>query len=148
MTRRLLTIWEEVDPREDLVPKWSHVKNPPNKADLDLSIIEHARGWPSLAVWSRVSVSRAATGGHLEVVRDDSSQGDGRLEVRGLLWSGVAINTLFYATILWLPILPFALRRFLRVRRGLCPKCAYPIGESAVCTECGRELPKRVRPAT
>ena len=41
-----------------------------------------------------------------------------------------------------------ALRRVLRVRRGLCPKCAYPMGESAVCSECGQALPKRLRPAT
>ena len=58
------------------------------------------------------------------------------------IWPGFAVNTLFYATILWLLIAgPFALRRFLRVRRGLCPKCAYPMGESYVCTECGRALP-------
>ena len=38
---------------------------------------------------------------------------------------------------------PFVLRRFLRVRRGLCPKCAYPMGESSVCTECGKPLAKR-----
>ena len=50
-------------------------------------------------------------------------------------WPGFAVNTLFYAAILWLP---FVLRRWLRVRRGLCPKCAYPMGESAVCSECGR----------
>ena len=30
----------------------------------------------------------------------------------------------------------------LRVRRGLCPQCAYPMGESAVCSECGKPLPK------
>ncbi len=61
------------------------------------------------------------------------------------LWPGFAINTLFYAAILWLLIPgPFALRRFLRVRRGLCPKCAYPMGESAVCTECGGALVKKV----
>ncbi len=60
------------------------------------------------------------------------------------LWPGFAINTLFYATILWLLIPgPFALRRFLRMRRGLCPKCAYPMGESSVCTECGKPLPTR-----
>ena len=59
-------------------------------------------------------------------------------------WPGFAINTIFYATILWLLLLgAIALRRFLRVRRGLCPKCAYPIGESAVCTECGIALPCR-----
>ena len=61
------------------------------------------------------------------------------------IWPAFAVNTLFYATILWLLIPgPFTLRRFLRVRRGLCPKCAYPMGESPVCTECGRLLPKRV----
>jgi hypothetical protein len=65
------------------------------------------------------------------------------------LWPGFAVNTLFYAPIPWLLICgAFALRRFLRQRRGLCPACAYPMGESAVCTECGRELPHRARPAT
>ncbi len=62
------------------------------------------------------------------------------------IWPGFAINTIFYATLLYLLIFgPFALRRFLRLRRGLCPKCAYPMGESAVCTECGGSLPKRAR---
>ncbi len=56
------------------------------------------------------------------------------------IWPGFAINTIFYAVFLWLP---FVLRRFIRVRRGLCPKCAYPMGESAVCSECGRALPSR-----
>ncbi len=60
------------------------------------------------------------------------------------LWPGFAVNTLFYAAILWLLIPgPFALRRFIRVRRGLCPACAYPMGESAVCTECGKALAVR-----
>ncbi len=58
------------------------------------------------------------------------------------IWPGFALNTLLYAAILWLLIPgPFVLRRFLRLRRGLCPKCAYPMGESAVCTECGGALP-------
>ena len=64
------------------------------------------------------------------------------------LWPGFAINTLFYATILWLLAWgASAFRRFLRVRRGLCPKCAYPMGESSVCTECGGALGKRARTA-
>ncbi len=59
------------------------------------------------------------------------------------LWPGFAINMIFYATLPWL-LIPglVALRRFLRVRRGLCPKCAYPMGESSVCTECGGALAK------
>ncbi len=61
------------------------------------------------------------------------------------IWPGFLINTLFYAALLWALIAgPFALRRFLRVRRGLCPKCAYPMGESSVCSECGGALAKRV----
>ncbi len=65
-----------------------------------------------------------------------------RFPIRPTTWLAIATNTLFYATLLWLVLHgPFALRRFLRLRRGLCPKCAYPMGESAVCTECGKPLP-------
>ncbi len=67
-----------------------------------------------------------------------------RLPIRPATWLGLSTNTLFYAAILWLLIGGlFVLRRFLRLRRGLCPKCAYPMGESAVCTECGCELRAR-----
>jgi hypothetical protein len=61
------------------------------------------------------------------------------------MWPGFAINTLFYAGTLWLLFAaPFALRRRRRIKRGLCPKCAYPIGRggtSDVCTECGAAVP-------
>jgi hypothetical protein len=54
------------------------------------------------------------------------------------IWPGFAINTLFYAAILWMLFTaPFALRRRRRIKRGLCPACAYPVGASDVCTECG-----------
>ena len=60
------------------------------------------------------------------------------------IWPGFAVNTLFYATVLWLLIPgPFALRRLIRRRRGLCLACAYPMGESPTCTECGKPLPGR-----
>ena len=59
---------------------------------------------------------------------------------------GFAVNTLFYAALLRLLISgPFVLRRFIRIRRGLCPACCYPMGESAVCSECGKALPRQVR---
>ncbi len=62
---------------------------------------------------------------------------------------GFAVNTLLYATVFWLLICgPFALRRVIRVRRGLCPACAYPMGESDVCSECGKALPRRARVTT
>ncbi len=63
----------------------------------------------------------------------------------GLIWPGFAGNTLFYSILLSLLFAgPFVLQRLIRLRRGLCPKCAYPMGESAVCTECGQALPSRL----
>ena len=57
------------------------------------------------------------------------------------IWPGFAINTVFYAGVLWLLFAaPFALRRRRRIKRGLCPKCAYPVGASDVCTECGKPV--------
>jgi hypothetical protein len=59
-------------------------------------------------------------------------------------WPCFTINTLFYAAILWLLFAaPFTLRRHLRIKRGLCPACAYPIGASEVCTECGKPVKAR-----
>jgi hypothetical protein len=55
-----------------------------------------------------------------------------------------AFNTLLYAAMLWLLFaFPGALRRRRRFKRGLCPACAYPIGESTTCTECGNQLKPR-----
>ena len=65
------------------------------------------------------------------------------------IWPGLLLNMLFYAAVLWLLICgPFALRRFIRIRRSLCPACAYPTGESVVCSECGNALPGRAEAAT
>ena len=38
-----------------------------------------------------------------------------------------------------------SLRRRLRARRGLCTACAYPAGESAVCSECGAAVRSKKR---
>ena len=57
------------------------------------------------------------------------------------IWPGFAVNTLFYAIILWLLIPgPFVLRRHIRRKRGRCPKCGYDLrGQlpGAGCPECG-----------
>lgn len=72
-----------------------------------------------------------------------SSQTDACLPLRPM-WPGFLINTILYALILWLLFAaPFALRRRRRRRRGLCEQCAYPIGVSPVCTECGASVARR-----
>ncbi len=56
------------------------------------------------------------------------------------IWPGFAINTIFYATILWLFIPgPFVLRRLIRRKRGLCVACGYDLRDNlaAGCPECG-----------
>ena len=59
------------------------------------------------------------------------------------IWPGFAINTIFYAAMLWLVIPgPFTARRMIRRRRGLCLKCGYDLrgAEHEVCPECGVQL--------
>jgi hypothetical protein len=59
----------------------------------------------------------------------------------GPLWLGLIVNTLLYATVLIVIMwMWYVMRSRLRLRRGLCPTCKYPIGVSEVCTECGVEL--------
>jgi hypothetical protein len=71
-----------------------------------------------------------------------------RMEPRPLLpllpiWPGFAINTVFYAAVLWMLFaVPLALRKRRRIKRGWCSKCAYdlrgrPPATSTVCPECG-----------
>lgn len=57
------------------------------------------------------------------------------------MWPGLALNVALYALLLWLIWFSARLtRQAVRIRRQLCPWCAYPIGLSARCSECGREL--------
>ena len=70
-----------------------------------------------------------------------------RLPLRAT-WPGFAINTIFYAAILWLLFaLPFTARRRRWTKRGLCTACGYPVGTSALCTECGKPVRQRQRSA-
>jgi hypothetical protein len=55
-----------------------------------------------------------------------------------------AVGDLFIAGV-GFSVVGFALwqrsqRRLYRRANGLCPACAYPIGTSPVCTECGHQL--------
>jgi hypothetical protein len=59
----------------------------------------------------------------------------------GPLWSGLIVNTIFYAAIMWLLVRgPWETRRRWRELRGRCGICSYLRGESSVCTECGGDL--------
>ena len=94
-------------------------------------------------------VRAAASAAGLRTGIDVSEQVGARIkgEMRCLpltpIWPGFALNTFFYATVLWLFVRgPVVLRRMIRRRRGLCPACGYLVGVSPVCTECGQPLPR------
>ena len=149
------------EPARPLVPAWAPFASPDHEAPSPAYhfCVATARGWPCLSLAGGLHLERRSQTGRLiphvdmfwaialdeDRVDDFNKHRDLRLLPLRPLLGGFAVNTLFYAAILWLLIRgPFALRRFLRVKRGLCPKCAYPMGESSVCTECGGALGGRV----
>lgn len=61
-----------------------------------------------------------------------------------ILWPGFLLDSALYGLLVrGFVAFPGALRRRWRSGRDLCPWCAYPIGVSHVCTECGRPVPNR-----
>ena len=120
-----------------------------------------AFGWPCLAMWCRYRIDGAAAGGRI----DATSRGGrmaayarrGRavaisparigthMHVRvlplGILWSGFALNVLFYAGVFELihaaRLGLLALVRRLRARHGRCHKCGYVLAGRPRCPECG-----------
>ena len=94
------------------------------------------REWPTRFVWAIPQVRNVDVFGTKYPYTDI-------LPCRPIVM-GFAVNTLFYATILWLLLATLhprgVVRRRIRARRGQCPACGYPIGTSNVCTECGRAV--------
>ncbi len=141
-------------------PAWS---SPPllQQEDRDLyedwRFVEIASGWPCLSMKCQGACKKQWPG---DPAAASFATGGIRLgEISWLrvphvlplwpLWPGFALNTPIYAAILWLLIrTPLALRGFIRRRRGRCPKCAYPVGDSTTCSECGNPLPKSRRGLT
>ncbi len=152
---------------QSLVPSWNELSSPTSEflaiaeSKPDELVLEkrnlHYFGWPLKSLWcdwyqvspSNSPASAERGGGYIGTALSPWHGFVPRVLPVRPFWVGFAFNTLLYGTLLWLlTCLAIAVRRFIRLRRGLCPKCSYPMGESAVCTECGCELPGRVRAAT
>lgn len=59
---------------------------------------------------------------------------------------GMILNPLIFAIFAWTSLfaIPSTLKGYVRHLRAtcrLCPYCAYPLGSSPVCTECGKPIP-------
>ena len=134
-----------------LIEHWSRVPNDPSSfSDWD----EQASGWPMLSFWSRLEIvdyRHNFVSTDARVLPHDKLEKGIYVDARwiskqailpfGPIWHGVIVNTLFYAAVVVLLYgLLHSLRRRRRVRKGLCAKCAYPVGSSDVCTECGHPV--------
>lgn len=144
---------------QDLLPSWSPLREPLETFRIGSTPVEErlvlAHGWPRPALWVELRRDPVSAFPRLEAVggiRTPWNWSGGSLEPVVLpktlpwrpVWSGLLINTVLFAAIMWL--IGRALiggRHLIRRRRGLCPKCAYPMGESSICPECGRPRPRR-----
>ncbi len=81
--------------------------------------------------------------------------GPGVRTIRGVtmplspIWQGAILSTVFYSIVFFAMLMLWrwlrSIRRHFRQRRGCCPSCAYPMGASDLCTECGEMLPLEAR---
>jgi len=137
-------------PQRDIpaLPYWSHATSFEARVSQPgwpgSELIEFSRGWPCESMYGRrieQPGSPIRFEGAVPLVA----------EYKAMplipIWPGFAINTLFYAVLVFplthIPVVR-TLREILcadRARRGLCPKCAYDLRnraiDSSACPECG-----------
>jgi hypothetical protein len=134
--------------------RWTTGTPPPSFARVNYSLQWCRAGWPfrclSGGEWTDQNTAKAGVS-HITfnampigVYSYQLPSVQGALLPMQPIWLGVTANTLLYAAGCWAlfhaPSAPFAMRRWLRLRRNLCPHCAYPVGTSDVCTECGKAV--------
>ncbi len=134
------------------LPAWSLPQQTIKAGDVRYSLMD-ARGWPALAMCSAVAQDYTGVSGEdfpeTAFVSGLRISGGDRpftcfrenefLPLRPI-WPGFAINTVFYAVILWvLTFGPFAMRRVIRRKYGRCIRCGYDLrGKISIgCPECG-----------
>lgn len=99
-------------------------------------------GWPVRALgcdWAQSDGNGSDVASGIRVSSSRSPVGVLRLPLRPI-WPGVAVNVLLFGTIgAVMTILPSAVRRARRRRRGACTLCGYDVRGllGAVCPECG-----------
>ena len=115
---------------------------------------DEATGFPSLALWCSWNGVKSKEG----IVIDRSRPVHGGLSicdplkptdlnVLGALpympiWSGLALNTAFYALVFFIAVRAIkGTRHLLRFRRGRCPRCGYDLCMNFAhpCPECGHQ---------
>jgi hypothetical protein len=117
----------------------------PGTGDDEVLVLQS--GWPVASLQAECwigrpgSATRSNVGNHcFQCILVERRTGQKLLPLRPIV-IGFAVDSLFYSAGIW--ILTFVgqtVNRTQRIKRGLCAKCAYPVGENDVCTECGAAL--------
>ncbi len=142
-------------PPKQIVPSWGEILMTPTEeyqvggpGIREWRVID-GRGWPIRTLWSETSRC-VGVGSFIPCERNRYGipilwrPWSSNARVRSLplrpIWRGFAVNTGFYAAMLWLVIPgPFTARRFVRGKRDRCINCGYDLrgAEHEVCPECG-----------
>jgi hypothetical protein len=134
---------------QELFPSWFHAESLWLRTPLPSYEVTTlvASGFPTHACWGKqtsgppfhlVGLGTAPAVSYLGIPVT-SKEGVTLLPVRPL-WPGFAINTIFYAAIMWfLFFAPGAIRKRVRRKRGQCAACGYSLRDitSDKCPECG-----------
>jgi hypothetical protein len=146
-------VLQDTNQPKTLLPPWSG--DYLDTGDMSIFQVRMAdgRGWPLYCMWSASTSTVHLPNPKYSFLHGiELGQSDGIkwqnvqvLPLR-LIWPGFAINTTFYATMLWLLFLTTGrIRRFIRIHRHRCPACGYQIdsapGIGPRCSECGAALP-------
>ena len=143
-----------------LVPSWTGFQVPTigyaNGAVQREMRYAEGRGWPAISMWYEADSSGDGTSvdpvpvhGGLEVSAWPSSyekHAYSRSLPLRIVPIGFSLDTFLYASLLWLFFsFPLTLRRRRRIKRGLCPKCAYDLRGSTlqICPECAKPIVNR-----
>jgi hypothetical protein len=154
---------DRVDPTG--APRWSHIRSrapaPQPHTEVEDAHVEFARGWPLRALAGRRLFSdrafihcglvRGPVGAWREAVAvdlpalDSYLMHDGRALPLRPIWTGLAVDTVFWAGTWWMALLvPRRLRSAWRRLKNRCQSCGYDLrghgdgGRSVRCPECGK----------
>jgi predicted RNA-binding Zn-ribbon protein involved in translation (DUF1610 family) len=137
--------WEE---RPDLSPSWASTSRELDEPAHERAMwVEDAAGWPLLSVVGRCRLwpqSLFVESTRHAILLEPTMPLSPKMVMFPYrpIFPGLAINTIFYAAIVWaLFAVPGAVRRRVRHKRGQCASCGYSLRgrdiTSEKCPECG-----------
>lgn len=138
------------------LPRWSAECRPRGVDDQTRRLME-ASGWPAASMRGGFDL-QVGLDNYLEIADVHAavvlpwrigwgSVADAPLLPLRPIWTGFAIDAIFFAMAGWLALaMPRAYRRRSRRQRGCCPKCGRRVNAAGTCAECGQSAAEASSP--